>query len=61
MQYVSGSYQNYQNGEKINLLIEVERKGGGVDVFGGDSISVDGSQHRGEKGRGDIGGLYLTS
>jgi hypothetical protein len=33
----------------------------GVDVFGDDSKSVDGLQHRGEKGRGEVGGVYLTS
>ncbi len=31
------------------------------DVLGDDSKSVDGLQHRGEKDRGDIGGVYLTS
>ncbi len=32
-----------------------------MDVLGGDGKSVDGLQHRGEKGRGEIGGLDLTS
>ncbi len=41
-----------------NQLIDVERGGG---VLGGDGKSVVGLQHRGEKGRGEIGGLYLTS